>query len=206
MGLSDYEEMLTNVITQEDIVSGSGIWFAPYAYDSNEKYVGPYVYKDGSSTVITYDYSNAEYDYVSQEYYTIAESSTEPVITDPYYDPTSDTIMSTCTAPIIADGKFIGCVSVDIILSTITDMIDSIVVGEAGSAVSLLYLFRFLLLPRAYKRYRYLPRHLLLEISQLILFRYLQKTSLETWVIRSMKCSEITEISFPIFQITLLIL
>lgn len=85
MGLSDYEEMLTNVITQEDIVSGSGIWFAPYAYDSNEKYVGPYVYKDGSSTVVTYDYSNAEYDYVSQEYYTIAESSTEPVITDPYY-------------------------------------------------------------------------------------------------------------------------
>lgn len=43
--------------------------------------------------------------------------------------------MSTCTAPIIADGKFIGCVSVDIILSTITDMIDSMVVGEAGSAV-----------------------------------------------------------------------
>lgn len=133
--LSDYEKMLTNVITQKDIVSGSGIWFAPYAYDSNEKYVGPYVYKDGSSTVVTYDYSNAEYDYVSQEYYTIAESSTEPVITDPYYDPTSDTIMSTCTAPIIADGKFIGCVSVDIILSKITDMIDSMVVGEAGSAV-----------------------------------------------------------------------
>ena len=43
--------------------------------------------------------------------------------------------MSTCTAPIIADGKFIGCVSVDIILSKITDMIDSMVVGEAGSAV-----------------------------------------------------------------------
>ena len=82
--LSDYEKMLTNVITQKDMVSGSGIWFAPYAYDSNEKYVGPYVYKDGSSTVVTYDYSNAEYDYVSQEYYTIAESSTEPVITDPY--------------------------------------------------------------------------------------------------------------------------
>lgn len=133
--LSDYEKMLTNVITQKDIVSGSGIWFAPYAYDSNEKYVGPYVYKDGSSTVVTYDYSNAEYDYVSQEYYTIAESSTEPVITDSYYNPTSDTIMSTCTAPIIADGKFIGCVSVDIILSKITDMIDSMVVGEAGSAV-----------------------------------------------------------------------
>ena len=82
--LSDYEKMLTNVITQKNMVSGSGIWFAPYAYDSNEKYVCPYVYKDGSSTVVTYDYSNAEYDYVSQEYYTIAESSTEPVITDPY--------------------------------------------------------------------------------------------------------------------------
>lgn len=135
MTLTDYEKLLADVITQNDMVNGSGIWFAPYAFDPDEEYVGPYVYKDGDQTVVTYDYSNADYDYFSQDYYTIAESASEPVITDPYYDATSDTIMSTCTAPIIENGKYMGCISVDIVLSTITDMIDSIVVGETGSAI-----------------------------------------------------------------------
>lgn len=135
--LPEYEKMLAQIITERDIVSGSGLWFAPYAYDSKQEYVGPYVYKDGDSIVTTYDYSNAEYDYFSQEYYTISETATHAIITDPYYDPTSQTVMSTCTAPIIANGQFIGCVSVDIVLDTMTEVINNIVVGEAGHAILL---------------------------------------------------------------------
>jgi methyl-accepting chemotaxis protein len=39
--LTTYEKMLENVIKDNDLVLGSGIWFEPYVYDSNEKYVGP---------------------------------------------------------------------------------------------------------------------------------------------------------------------
>ena len=31
---SDYEEILTNSIRDEDMILGSGLWFEPYAYDS----------------------------------------------------------------------------------------------------------------------------------------------------------------------------
>lgn len=82
----------------------------------------------------TYDYSNAEYNYFSQEYYTLAMAATEPVITDPYYDLTSDTIMSSCTMPIIDGNKYIGCVTVDVELSSIEEVISKIQIGEAGTA------------------------------------------------------------------------
>ena len=132
--LAEYEEMLADVIKDNDIVLGSGIWFEPYAYNE-EEYVGPYIYKNGDAIDVTYDYSNAEYDYFSQEYYTLAKASAEPIITDPYYDPTSGLVMSTCTMPIFDNDKYIGCVTVDIELSSIQDVINSIVIGEGGYAM-----------------------------------------------------------------------
>ena len=51
------------------------------AYDPDQEYVGPYVYKDGSSTVVTYDYSNADYDYFNQEYYTAVKNQKNANIT-----------------------------------------------------------------------------------------------------------------------------
>ncbi len=130
-----YESMLTEIISDSDIVLGSGLWFEPYAYDSAQKYYGPYVYKDGDSTVTTWEYSNAEYDYFNQEYYTNAANSDKAVITDPYYDPTSQTVMASCSMPIIADGQYIGCVTVDITLGTITSIVDDILVGKNGTGM-----------------------------------------------------------------------
>ncbi len=133
--LDAYETMLANIIAGNDIVLGSGLWFEPYAFDSNEKYVGPYVYKDEGSIVTTYDYSNAEYDYFSQEYYTMCIDADGAKFTDPYYDPTSGTIMSSCACPMIVNGKYIGCVTVDIELSSITGLANNITVGETGGAI-----------------------------------------------------------------------
>lgn len=135
ISLKEYEQMLGELIMTNDIVSGSGLWFEPYAYDAKEEYVGPYVYKDGSELVVTYDYSNAEYDYFNQEYYINAMNTDEAVITDPYYDETSDTIMSTCSVPIVSNGKKIGCVTVDMVLDTIEQIVESVSVGEEGKAI-----------------------------------------------------------------------
>ena len=136
--MDDYGRAFEKVIWDNDLVMGSGIWFEPKAYDSAEKYMGPYWYKDGDKTVLTYDYSNAEYDYFVQEYYTLAkESQGDAIITDPYYDPTLDIIMASCTAPVYdgKNGKFIGCVTVDIALDSIEEMVGAIKVGEAGRAI-----------------------------------------------------------------------
>lgn len=135
--MDTYEDTLKEIIKSNDMVLGSGLWFEPFAFDEKEEYMGPYVYKDGGDIVVTYDYSNAEYDYFSQEYYLNAKNSSVPVITNPYYDPTSGVIMSSCSTPITVDGAFIGCVTVDMELSSVASMVDGIHVGNNGTAMLL---------------------------------------------------------------------
>lgn len=132
-----YEKMLTNIIWDNDLVMGSGLWFEPYLFDSTQKYTGPYWYKDGTDTRLTYDYSNADYDYFSQEYYTQASGGARgAAITDPYYDPTLDVIMASCSAPIYNDeNQFIGAVTVDIELSHIQKLVQDIQTGQNGKAM-----------------------------------------------------------------------
>ncbi len=132
------KQMLCNIISDNSMVLGSGLWFEPYAYDAAEEYMGPYWYKDGSTIVETWDYSNAEYDYFSQEYYNNAKSITtmQAIITDPYYDETSGCIMATCSAPIFDEtGTYLGCVTVDIELSSIEESTAAISMGRTGSAM-----------------------------------------------------------------------
>lgn len=132
---SDIENILKSVAGDNDIVCGAGLWLESNVRDG-EQYFGPYAWKDGSDIVITYDYSNAEYDYFAQEYYTVSKSISEPFFTDPYYDETSGVTMSTCVAPVYSLGKYIGCVTVDIELTSIQEVINSI--NIAGGSITLI--------------------------------------------------------------------
>ena len=133
--LDTYETMLQRIVSDNDTVLGSGLWFEPYVYDPNEKYVGPYVYKDGGQLITTYEYSNADYDYHSRPYYTISQGLDHPVLTDPYFDPPSGNTLSSCSVAIYDNGVYIGCASVGISLETIVDIVDSIKVGENGKGM-----------------------------------------------------------------------
>ena len=134
--MSVYESMLGKIVQSNDIVLGSGIWFEPYAFDSSKEYMGPYVVKDGDKVSTTYDYSNKDYDYFSQEYYLNAKQATDAVFTDPYYDSTSGLVMSSCSMPFFDEsGKFLGCVTVDMKLDTIQELVESIKVGKKGNAM-----------------------------------------------------------------------
>ncbi len=130
-----YEAALGKIISNDDMVLGTGLWFEPNAYDETQKYYGPYIYKDGSDLVTTWDYSNADYDYFSQEYYTNAMAADGVVFTNPYYDETSGMIMSSSSCPIIVNGKAIGCVTVDIEITSIQKVTDSIKVGKTGHGI-----------------------------------------------------------------------
>lgn len=134
--LPDYESMLKAQILTNDMALGSGIWFEPYTYDSQQQYVGPYVYKEGSSTIVTYDYSTPEYNYFSYEWYNAAKNSNgKAVFTDPYYDKTMDATMSSCSVPMYdANKKFLGVITVDMKLDAIQKVVEEIKVGEGGRA------------------------------------------------------------------------
>ena len=135
--MDQFRVSFSDALAQSDIINGAGIWFEPYAYSPEAQYMGPYWYKDGDSVVETYEYSNAEYDYFSQEYYTNAASMEDgtATITDPYYDPSSGTVMASCSAPIYKDGTYIGCVTCDITLDTMVEIVSGIQVGDNGSAM-----------------------------------------------------------------------
>lgn len=131
--LSQYEDMLSAMVKENDLILGSGIWFEPYIFDEKEKYIGPYVYKDGDKTAVTYDYSNAQYDYFSYDWYKNAKNSTNPVFSELYYDDTLKLTMMTCTAPMYTkDNKFIGVVTVDMQVDSIQNLINSITIGKSG--------------------------------------------------------------------------
>ncbi|WP_408071963.1 methyl-accepting chemotaxis protein [Butyrivibrio sp. JL13D10] len=138
----DYGQALTEVVEGSDLVLGSGLWFEPFVFDSEQEYYGPYWYKntdssgawDGKDLILTWDYSNAEYNYFAQEYYTNAKSLPKATITEPYYDPSSGMVMASCSAPIkTLDGQFLGCITVDIMLTSISEEVASIKVGETGT-------------------------------------------------------------------------
>lgn len=133
--IDSYGDALSDVVKDNDIVLGAGLWFEPNVFDPNEKYMGPYWYKDGNEIVEDWEYSNADYDYFSQEYYTNAQnmSSMDAVITNPYFDESSGTIMASCSSPILKDGEYMGCVTVDLLLSSVQAEIEEITVGKTGT-------------------------------------------------------------------------
>ena len=140
--MHQYRVIFSDIIRGNDLIRGSGIWFEPNVYSGDSQYygldyVGPYWYRDGSTIVEDWEYSNAEYDYFNQEYYLNAKAQNElkAVITDPYYDPASQSVMASCSAPIFnASGKFIGCITVDVGLETISEVVGNISVGKEGVA------------------------------------------------------------------------
>ncbi|WOO37144.1 methyl-accepting chemotaxis protein [Anaerocolumna sp. AGMB13020] len=136
--LSQYEEMLSSLVQEDAMVLGSGIWFEPYIYDKNEKYTGPYVHKEGDKAVVTYEYSNAAYDYFSYDWYKNATKGKEALFSELYYDESLGLTIMSCTAPIYsADNTFLGAVTVDMQVSDIQNMINNITIGKKGSVMLL---------------------------------------------------------------------
>ncbi|WP_349667224.1 cache domain-containing protein, partial [Lacrimispora sp.] len=135
--LDTYGKAIADIISGNDLILGSGIWFEPNVYDPQQKYVGPYWYKDGNKVTLTDQYSNESYDYFNQAYYkSVSGGAKDAIITDPYFDPTLNMMMASCTAPIYdSSNRFIGAVTVDMQLSDIDELIKSIKVGKNGTAV-----------------------------------------------------------------------
>ncbi|SCP97274.1 methyl-accepting chemotaxis protein [Anaerobium acetethylicum] len=138
VSLKQYEEYAGKAIYQNGLALGSGIWFEPYKYNPEEKYTGPYIFKNGDKPEVTYDYSNEEYDYFKYDWYENAvRGNGQPVFSELYYDETLDTTMMSCTAPMNVNGAFLGAVTVDIDISEIQNLISSLKVGKNGNAMLL---------------------------------------------------------------------
>lgn len=138
--LNDYSEsvllgMGKDYIQSDALVLGSGYWFAPNAYQPGMEYYGPYQMKDGGSIKLTMEYSNAEYNYFSFDWYKLGLQNPGKVNWDgPYHDDTSNTNMMTSSAGFTKGGQAAGVITVDVGIDELEKYVRDIKVGENGYA------------------------------------------------------------------------
>ncbi|HCB92204.1 MAG TPA: hypothetical protein DEP57_00075 [Selenomonas sp.] len=123
-------------ILSDSLVVGSGFWFEPNAYAEGMRYYGPYRYRDTDGSVkLTMDYSNAEYNYGSFDWYKNAMSKPGTVAwTGPYLDEVSKTTMLTSASAFMKDKKSVGTVTVDIGITELEKYVQEIKIGSNGYA------------------------------------------------------------------------
>jgi methyl-accepting chemotaxis protein len=125
---------IKNLLSSINLVTGSGFWMEPYKYNQNEKYFGPYIYKDNDDLITTWDYSNSEYDYFKYDWYKNGFKGKGSMWTTPYYDETADITMMTYTTPIYKNDNIIGVTSIDINLKDMQNYVQNIKIGDQGKA------------------------------------------------------------------------
>ncbi len=134
----ELKHFLKSVVKKNNELFGSCIAFEPYAFDPGKLYFAPYLFKDADS--ISYKIlGDDNYPYFYLDWYQIPKTLNKPVWTEPYFDESGgDIIMSTYSVPFYkrseSGEKMNGIVTVDIDLSWLTNLIDSIQLIESGYA------------------------------------------------------------------------
>lgn len=132
--------LMTNFRGFEQAIGG-GIWFEPFVLESDLKYFGPYVFRDKEEVVFSWDLNTPEYDYPTQQWYTIANVThwknqpfkQRPIFwTEPYYDEAgSFSLMMTVDAVMFdKSGNGIGMATVDWSLQELTTTLDKVKVSQ----------------------------------------------------------------------------
>jgi phosphoserine phosphatase RsbU/P len=117
-------------------VYGTCIAFEPYQFDPKKKYYAPYCYEKGDS-LLSKNLGGEGYDYFKMDWYVNAKLSGMSGWSEPYYDKGGgEMLMCTYSVPfyrIISDKKvFTGVVTMDISLSSLRKIVDSIRVYKSG--------------------------------------------------------------------------
>lgn len=108
-----------NTVYNSQAVVGIGIMFEPYAYTQDRESYALYFNLDDSGQIQVADVGEYSY-YGSEGYYQIAEGKTDTSYTEPYTY--ADEWMVTGATPILADGKQVGVINVDVSMGVFNDL------------------------------------------------------------------------------------
>lgn len=134
--LSPQPEMLDAMVRKvlEKNKEFSGVWVSVDPGTIFKKFYSPWFYRDGYTIVAKPATSEEEYIKASEQaYYTIPKQTRKETILTPYMDTDINTLMTTASVPIIADGKCIGVVGLDLGLDELSAMVREIKPFGTGS-------------------------------------------------------------------------
>lgn len=132
---NDYRLLLEELVTINAHTLGSGLWLEPGIFTPEDRYFGPYVYREGNSIVYTEDYETADYDYHSTDWYKAGKALLAgSAWSSPYYDETTGITMITTSVPIVTAEGVQGVVTADYDLHTIQERIQEVQLADTGFA------------------------------------------------------------------------
>jgi len=134
----ELKTFLKPIVRHNKEIFGSCVAFDPFAYDEGKYFFAPYYYRQRDSLLYKNLGSN-EYDYFFLDWYHKPKELGKPIWTEPYFDENGgNIIMATYSVPFYRQqddsASFTGIVTVDIDLSWLSSIIDSLNIVRSGYA------------------------------------------------------------------------
>lgn len=118
---SEYELILTKVLSSREYMHSVGIWFEPYVFDDTDKYHDIYFNKVGDK--INKIEVEDNFDYHSQDFYLQTKNINDYYFSNIYHNELTNVDVLTNSSPIHNNnGDFIGVVTVDYEVSVIEEL------------------------------------------------------------------------------------
>ncbi|MCM1991442.1 methyl-accepting chemotaxis protein [Oceanirhabdus seepicola] len=129
----NFKNILEKSISENDNTFGMGIWFEPSIY-KNKEYFAPYGYR-AEGTISYMDYSNDFKAYKDESWYILGKNKDRIAAWSDIYEDTSVNVtMITVTVPMYENNTFIGNITADVDLNSLSKTIESLNVGDNGHA------------------------------------------------------------------------
>ncbi len=145
-GVVLFEEMVLDVVGGNQDIASAGVFFEPIPYTSISTsgtetdatmYYGAYAQNENGKTILSAKYTAEDgVNYSRQPYFKKSKETTEPFI-EKFYDLGVSAWKIKCIMPVLVDGEWVACVTVDMLLDEIKNNIDGIQIGENGKAILL---------------------------------------------------------------------
>ncbi len=129
---------LNKLVMNNPAIYASAIAFEPYLFAADQKFYAPYAFRNGSQIETTILGSD-EYNYFIMDWYQIPATLKQPYWSEPYYDEGgAGALLSTYSVPFYMNknGQRIlgGIITIDISLTWLTEIINSVQIFETGYA------------------------------------------------------------------------
>ncbi len=124
------EQTLTRLLLSApaETIHGVGAWFEPRRFDQTTRYFGPYAHRAPNAAeppVLTYEWTSEAYDFHGQAWYQAGKKAKGQLsFTEPYFD-SGLVYMSAAQAFFNQDQRFIGVVTVDMVLPLLSALIQA---------------------------------------------------------------------------------